>query len=1177
MLRQLLTFGLLLSTHQDLHAQESPSYAKHVRPFLAKYCLECHNVKALKGGLNLETFKSMLEGSDKGPVLVAGKPEQSPLVTSLEGKTMPVMPPKTVKFRPRTEEIALLRAWVQAGAKDDGDLIKVVIPDIKPRQSSGAPVTSLAYDPAGRWLAIGKHKTLQLVDLRNGIVSDHGQPGHVTALAFSARENWLAVALGSPGESGGVQLHAMRNPPLAAQSFANLHHDAILDAAFAPDGKFLATSSYDTQIKLTPLAAQPYGTLPTQTLKEHSDAVYAVAFSPDSKLLASCSADRALKIWNVETGKLLYTLGEATDWLYTLAWNPDGKHVATGGVDKSIRIYRVAPEGAKIVQSVFAHEAPVQKIVYSQDGGTLYSLGQDRVLKAWDAQRMVETKTYARLPETGLCLAVRGTEIAVGRYDGVTMMLDAATGKLLHELGSTKRKKGLQSVRFDPPVLLPPEATKLTPGAGRRAQALRVTFEGMNLDRVDEIVSTQPGFTSKIVSATSTKVEADVVFPMTTPAGVYEMRVKNNAGTSKPLSLIVDPFAAVTARDGNDSPGKGQMLTLPASVIGKLGKPGDAAFYRFEAAKGQQLGVHVLTKAVGSKVEAYLQLTDRHGKVLAEATQDFLGYTFSERGTYSLGIRDRDFRGGKDMHYRLHLGPIPVVTSLFPLGVQRGMEADIRIKGVFLGAEKARIRVPADAAPGSKIPVVVATAQGKPLGKQDVVVGEFPETLTSQKSGQGSSEIKGTIPNPGTANGHLLFPNQRDTWKFTAKKGQRLVLETNARRLESALDSILEVVDVAGNPVPRVVLRCQAKTYVTFRDHDSASPNIRIEAWGELGVNDWIYVGGELIKILSLPTHPDADCVFFGSDGKRRGYLDTTPTHHSMNEPMYKVTLHPPGTTFPPNGYPVFTLYYQNDDGGPGYGRDSRILFDPPADGDYLIRVTDARGQGGDNFAYRLTVGPPRPRFNIRFSPTNPVISRGGALPIQVSAERLDGYEGPIDVRFDNLPPGFSAPPTTVEAGQSSTAFALYADDNAKTPTKPQPLHMVAEAVIGGETVRSEMKGETPKATEPGEIVAFTEESEIAVKPGGQVKLTVHIERRNGFLGRVPLDVRGLPHGVRVLDIGLNGILVNENEVRRTIVIHADPWVEASARPLVVLARREGKNTEHAARSVILQVTGKPK
>src|SRR5262249_23039399 len=151
-----------------------------------------------------------------------------------------------------------------------------------------------------------------------------------------------------------------------------------------------------------------------------------------------------------------------------------------------------------------------------------------------------------------------------------------------------------------------------------------------------------------------------------------------------------------------------------------------------------------------------------------------------------------------------------------------------------------------------------------------------------------------------------------------------LIVEVNARRLGSALDSVIEILDAKQQPVPRATLRCLAKTYVTFRDHDSAGGNIRIEAWGELAVSGYIWVGSELLRIRDLPTHPDADCIFFSERGQRTGFLDTTPTHLSLGTPMYKVAIHPPGTKFPSNGYPVINLFYRNDDGGPGYGRDSR-------------------------------------------------------------------------------------------------------------------------------------------------------------------------------------------------------------------------------------------------------------
>ena len=117
-----------------------------------------------------------------------------------------------------------------------------------------------------------------------------------------------------------------------------------------------------------------------------------------------------------------------------------------------------------------------------------------------------------------------------------------------------------------------------------------------------------------------------------------------------------------------------------------------------------------------------------------------------------------------------------------------------------------------------------------------------------------------------------------------------------------------------------------------------------------------------------------------------------------------------------------------------------------------------------------------------------------------------------------------------------------------------------------------EVTGGLAKVVEPGDLVTTTEQKEVTVQPGQQVQMTARIERRNGFKGRVPLEVRGLPHGVRVLDIGLNGILITENESSRTFVIYAEPWVQPTTHPFVVLANNEGKNTEYAAKSVLLKV-----
>ena len=83
-----------------------------------------------------------------------------------------------------------------------------------------------------------------------------------------------------------------------------------------------------------------------------------------------------------------------------------------------------------------------------------------------------------------------------------------------------------------------------------------------------------------------------------------------------------------------------------------------------------------------------------------------------------------------------------------------------------------------------------------------------------------------------------------------------------------------------------------------------------------------------------------------------------------MGEPGYIVVPYAVGTELPNNGLPVFTLNFENDDDAQRkLGKDSRLTFVAPADGAYLVRVSDVRGFAGDNFKYELTDPPPAARF----------------------------------------------------------------------------------------------------------------------------------------------------------------------------------------------------------------------
>ena len=102
-----------------------------------------------------------------------------------------------------------------------------------------------------------------------------------------------------------------------------------------------------------------------------------------------------------------------------------------------------------------------------------------------------------------------------------------------------------------------------------------------------------------------------------------------------------------------------------------------------------------------------------------------------------------------------------------------------------------------------------------------------------------------------------------------------------------------------------------------------------------------------------------------------------------------------------------------------------------------------------------------------------------------------------------------------------------------------------------------------------------TDARRIELAPGGQVALTVKVERHNGFTARVPVSVMNLPHGVRVDDIGLNGVMITEEETSRTMHIVAEPWVAAQVQPILVVGRVEVNSplrNEHAALPVELVI-----
>lgn len=143
--------------------------------------------------------------------------------------------------------------------------------------------------------------------------------------------------------------------------------------------------------------------------------------------------------------------------------------------------------------------------------------------------------------------------------------------------------------------------------------------------------------------------------------------------------------------------------------------------------------------------------------------------------------------------------------------------------------------------------------------------------------------------------------------------------------------------------------------------------------------------------------------------------------------------------------------YLYEEEGLLTHDADSYVRAKLPQDGDYLVQVSDAQHQGGEGYAYRLRLGPPRPDFALRATPSSLNLIAGSATPISVYALRQDGFAGDIEIALRDAPAGFSLTGAKIPAGRDSVRMTLSAPRQA--PDAPFVLKLEGRAVIGGEKV----------------------------------------------------------------------------------------------------------------------------
>jgi hypothetical protein len=367
------------------------------------------------------------------------------------------------------------------------------------------------------------------------------------------------------------------------------------------------------------------------------------------------------------------------------------------------------------------------------------------------------------------------------------------------------------------------DASAMTTGAPTEV-ALDPTTKQEARKLIDRIERRTSAFVvAPACEAIASLVMAEITIAPDAPPGEREIRLVTRRGVSNPLAFHVGQFPELSqapmytsslevlgkeaqalrhraAADGQDP------IRVPCTVNGQIA-PGEIHRYRFEAHKGQRLVINTLGRqlvpfiadAVPGWFQPVLALYDADGKEVAYQDDyrfkpdPIILYEVPKDAALVLAIHDSLYRGREDFVYRITIGELPFITSVFPLGGPTDSRAKPEMTGWNL--ENAELQMPpADYPPGFHS--LRAIRQGFLSNPVRFALSQLPEVAEQEPNDTIAKCQRVTLPV--IINGRIGRPDDWDVFEFAGHSNDTVVAEVQARRLDSPLDSFLKLTDSAG-------------------------------------------------------------------------------------------------------------------------------------------------------------------------------------------------------------------------------------------------------------------------------------------------------------------------------------------------------------------------------------------
>ena len=484
-------FGSQLAA-QEKSERPKANYQDDLTPIFRESCFGCHNADKTKGGLNLASFATMMQGGGSGTAIAPGDPDSSYLYQLVTHQSEPHMPLNSPKLP--DEKLAIIRRFIEEGALENSGSKAAVKkehselklsgsfnqkPDGPPPMPPRLPlepvlhtarpgaITALAASPWAPLVAVAGQQQILLYNTENlqllGVLPFPEGIAHV--LKFSRNGKLLLAGGGHEAKSGRVVLWDITTGKRITE--IGDEYDAVLAADISPDQSLVALGGPSKVVRIFSTATGEI----VQQIKKHTDWIYSLEFGPDNVLLASGDRNGDVFVWEAAKGQEYLSLHGHTAGVTALSWRADGNMLASASDDGSIRLWEM--ENGKQVKMWNAHGG-VQSVEFCRDG-KLLTCGRDHQVKLWTADGKPQPQNLS-LGEMAMRAATTfdNNRIVAGDWSGEIRIWNAADGKQIGTLSA------------DPP-LLAQRLGACASGIGQAHRRTRSSGRRRNCrDRADE-------------------------------------------------------------------------------------------------------------------------------------------------------------------------------------------------------------------------------------------------------------------------------------------------------------------------------------------------------------------------------------------------------------------------------------------------------------------------------------------------------------------------------------------------------------------------------------------------------------------------------------------------------------------------------------------------------------------